>query len=202
MATDMPLTKEAILDAAEVVLRRFGPEKTTVVDVAKALRVSHGALYRHFASKASLREAVTERWLQQIADTLEAIAYQSGGPALERLRHWIDTLIISKRTYAANDPEMFTMYTAVTLESVEMISAHINRLIQQLAQIVEVGIAVGEVKPGSSESIAKAIFMATVRFHHPAHAYEWVNASVDEEFQSVWQLVLSGIKTKTESKDA
>ena len=34
---DAPLTPERILEAAEEVLRRFGPAKTTVVDVAKAL---------------------------------------------------------------------------------------------------------------------------------------------------------------------
>ena len=32
-----PLTAESILDTAEEVLRRFGPAKTTVVDVARAL---------------------------------------------------------------------------------------------------------------------------------------------------------------------
>ena len=45
-------------------LRRFGPAKTTVVDVARALDVSHGSVYRHFPSKAALRDAVTERWLR------------------------------------------------------------------------------------------------------------------------------------------
>lgn len=57
------LTRETILDAAEQVLRRYGPEKTSVIDIAKFLQVSHGTLYLHFPSKAALREAVTERWL-------------------------------------------------------------------------------------------------------------------------------------------
>ena len=74
MSHDQPLTKEAILDAAEQTLRRYGPDKTSVVDVAKALQVSHGSLYRHFPSKAALREAVTERWSRRIADPLQKIA--------------------------------------------------------------------------------------------------------------------------------
>ncbi|MEZ8387575.1 TetR/AcrR family transcriptional regulator, partial [Vibrio splendidus] len=53
------LTKEKILDASEIVLRKFGPRKTTVVDVARALEVSHGTVYRHFATKAELHEAIT-----------------------------------------------------------------------------------------------------------------------------------------------
>ena len=51
------LTAEAILDTAEQVLRRYGPGKATVVDVARALNVSHGSVYRHFPNKAALRDA-------------------------------------------------------------------------------------------------------------------------------------------------
>jgi hypothetical protein len=49
MATET-LTQERILEAAEEVLRRFGPAKANVVDVARALGVSHGSVYRHFPS--------------------------------------------------------------------------------------------------------------------------------------------------------
>ena len=61
------------MEAAEDVLRRFGPSKATVVDVARALGVSHGSVYRHFASKAELRDAVTRVWLARINDPLEAV---------------------------------------------------------------------------------------------------------------------------------
>lgn len=69
-----PLTPERILETTEEVLRRFGPGKATVVDVARALGVSHGSVYRHFPSKAALREAVTDRWLAKSVVMLEGIA--------------------------------------------------------------------------------------------------------------------------------
>ncbi|MFC5647765.1 TetR family transcriptional regulator [Paenibacillus solisilvae] len=194
VTNDLPLTKEMILDAAEQVLRRFGPDKTSVVDIAKVLQVSHGTLYRHFASKSSLREAVTERWLHQcIAEPLEAVVGEAGGSASERLRLWLETLINAKRTYSIEDPEMFMMYAAVTLDAIEMITTHVNRLIRQIARIIDQGIQSGEFKSGPSEVIAKAIFIATSRFHHPAHAKEWMAEAVDVEFETVWNLILSGI---------
>ncbi len=55
--TDEALTPDRILDAAEDVLRRYGPAKATVVDVARALGVSHGSVYRHFPSKAEIRQS-------------------------------------------------------------------------------------------------------------------------------------------------
>jgi AcrR family transcriptional regulator len=73
------LTSQRILVAAEDVLRRHGPAKATVVDVARALHVSHGAVYRHFPSKSALREAVTERWLARISGPLAEIASEETG---------------------------------------------------------------------------------------------------------------------------
>ena len=75
---DQALTAERILETAEDVLRRFGPAKATVVDVARALGVSHGSVYRHFPSKAALRDAVTERWLARISTPLAAVAAEAG----------------------------------------------------------------------------------------------------------------------------
>ncbi|TPQ25368.1 TetR family transcriptional regulator, partial [Bradyrhizobium guangdongense] len=68
------LTPERILEVTEDVLRRYGLAKATVVDVARALDVSHGSVYRHFPSKASLREAVAKRWLDRIDAPLRKIA--------------------------------------------------------------------------------------------------------------------------------
>jgi len=102
---DAVLTRERILEAAEDVLRRYGPAKANVVDVARALGVSHGSVYRHFPSKASLRDAVTERWLARIAEPLEAVAGERG-PAPERLTRWLDLLVASKRRWALEEPEL------------------------------------------------------------------------------------------------
>src|SRR6266508_2226409 len=74
------LTPEQILVAAEGVFRRFGPGKSSVVAVARALGVSHGSVYRHFASKAALRDAVAERWLARVSAPLAEIA-AADGPA-------------------------------------------------------------------------------------------------------------------------
>jgi AcrR family transcriptional regulator len=194
MSHDLPLTKEMILDAAEQVLRRFGPDKTSVVDIAKVLQVSHGTVYRHFPSKAALREAVTQRWLQGcISAPLEEIASETQGSATERLYRWLTTLRNSKKEYFTTDAEMFAMYASETEGSVEMVKEHAEHLVQQIARIVEQGIQSKELKPGNPETIARAIFLATSRFHHPAHAQHWLADEEEDDFQLVWELLLRGL---------
>ncbi|UPT62106.1 MAG: TetR/AcrR family transcriptional regulator [Hyphomonadaceae bacterium JAD_PAG50586_4] len=65
--------RDRILDATVDVLRRHGPAKTGVVDVARALDMSHSNVYKHFASKSALLDAVAERWLAQVMAPLSKI---------------------------------------------------------------------------------------------------------------------------------
>src|SRR4030081_3631743 len=78
MNENVVLTPERILEVTEDVLRRFGLAKATVVDVARALDVSHGSVYRHFPSKASLRQAVAKRWLGRAQAPLQTNPASSG----------------------------------------------------------------------------------------------------------------------------
>src|SRR5271169_551442 len=103
---DIPLTRDRILATAEDVIRRFGPAKANVVDVARALGVSHTAVYRHVATKAELRDLVVGRWVEATMAPLRATAALPG-PAPQRLRRLFDTLIALKRRRAADDPELF-----------------------------------------------------------------------------------------------
>ncbi|MBO0779255.1 MAG: TetR family transcriptional regulator [Ktedonobacteraceae bacterium] len=190
--TDGMLTRERILDVAEDVLRRFGPAKATVVDVARVLGVSHGSVYRHFPSKAALRDAVAERWLAEISQPLEAIAAEEGS-ATTRLRRWFDLLITAKRTRALDDPELFATYVELAESARGVIKAHVDQLVDHLTRIITAGIAQGEFAVTDPGTTAWAVYNATIRFHKPIHAPEWSNPSIDSDFEGVWSLILHGL---------
>jgi AcrR family transcriptional regulator len=189
---DAALTPARILDAAEEVLRRFGPAKATVVDVARALGVSHGSVYRHFPSKAALRDAVAERWLARVATPLAAVA-ASGSPAPVRLRRWFDRLIAFKRRKVLDEPELFATYSRLVADSRDVVHAHVETLIAQLARILADGAAGGELAVEDPQAAARAVFSATARFHNPAHAGEWSDPGIDEAFEEVFALLLRGL---------
>jgi AcrR family transcriptional regulator len=189
---DSALTPERILVAAEDALRRYGPDKATVVDVARALGVSHGSVYRHFPSKAALRDAVTERWLARVSKPLAAVAAEEG-PATERLKRWLNLLIASKRRLAFDDPELFATYMELVGEAREVVRAHVDVLVEQIAQILAAGIEQGEFTVSDPVVAARAVFNATSRFHNPAHAREWSDPGIDAAFEGVWALILGGL---------
>ena len=190
--SETALTRERILEAAEEVLRRFGPSKATVVDVARVLGVSHGSVYRHFASKAELREAVTGIWLERITDPLEAIIAQDGS-ALERLHRWLRELIAIKRRRLFEDPELFATYIELGREAGEAVEAHRRQLAAQVSRLIAQGIARGELAAQDADAAARAVLMATLRFHHPAHAQGWAQPDIDTAFEEVWSLLVNGM---------
>lgn len=196
--TDEVLTPERILEAAEEVLRRFGPSKTTVVDVARALKVSHGSVYRHFPSKAALRDAVAHRWLARVVIPLEAIV-SDPGPAPERLRRWFDTLIALKRTKVTQDPELFATYLALAQDVREVTREHVDTLAAHLSKIIADGVARGEMVTDDAATAGRAALDATSRFHHPAHAMEWSEPGIDEKFEAVWRLLSDGLGIKRDA---
>ncbi|MFD8544003.1 TetR family transcriptional regulator [Streptomyces sp. NPDC059649] len=187
------LTPERILEATEEVLRRYGPAKATVVDVARALGVSHGSVYRHFRTKTALREAVTARWLDRTSQQLSGIVTEEG-PAAERLDRWLTALFEAKRHKAGDDPELFATYMALIGESGGVVDRHVTDLESQLTRIIEDGVGEGTFQTPSPAVTARAVFDATGRFHDPCYAAEWSRPEITADFEAVRDLVLRGLR--------
>src|SRR4051794_26482760 len=186
------LTPERILEVTEDVLRRYGLAKATVVDVARVLGVSHGTVYRHFPSKASLRQAVAKRWLDRVKAPLQQIADQprAAAPKLER---WLRALFAAKYAKVCDDPEMFATYLTLAREASEVVKAHKESLVDQVAHILQQGVEQGAFEIADVRTSARAIFDATTRYHHPAHAEEWRDPELPARVDALLALLLRGL---------
>jgi AcrR family transcriptional regulator len=192
--TTQALTAERILEATEEVLRRHGPAKATVVDVARALGVSHGSVYRHFRTKAALREAVTKRWLDRTAEALSGIVDAADRDPESRLRDWLAGLFAAKRRKASADPELFATYSVLVTEYGGVVSDHLAELTGQLTRIVQAGVDTGAFTTSDALTSATAVFQATGRFHDPGYAKEWERPGAQGEFEAVVDLLVRGLR--------
>jgi AcrR family transcriptional regulator len=194
MRASGPLDAESILSATEDVLRRYGPAKATVVDVGKELGVSHAAVYKHFPSKAALREAVSRRWLNRDRDALAAIASDTEIPPPQRLRSWLAALLASKRAKAHDDPELFAAYKLLVTENSVAAIDHVADLLGQLELILTDGMAGGSFRRAAPAQTAQAVFTATTRFHHPGLAAGWTEPGIEQELDVICALLLDGLR--------
>jgi AcrR family transcriptional regulator len=190
------LTAERILEATEEVLRRYGPAKATVVDVARALGVSHGSVYRHFRTKAVLRGAVTKRWLDRTMEVLAGIVADTGRDPEVRVRAWLAALFAAKRRKAGDDPELFATYTVLAQENGEVVGTHVAELTGQLTELVRAGVDAGVFAAEDPEATARALFQATGRFHDPSYAREWERPEAEADFTALVDLLLRGLTAR------
>jgi len=193
MNENVVLTPERILEVTEDVLRRYGLAKATVVDVARALDVSHGSVYRHFPSKASLREAVAKRWLERVSAPLAKIV-EGSEPAPVKVDRWLRALFAAKQKRYLEDPEMFATYLTLAQEACKTVNGHKACLTDQLALILSDGVNQGAFQIADIDATARAIFDAVTRFHHPAHADEWKDPQLPARIDSLIALLLRGIE--------
>jgi AcrR family transcriptional regulator len=196
MPAGTALDEDAILVATEDVLRRYGPSKATVLDVARALGVSHASVYRHFPSKAALREAVIRRWLGRALSELTVIAHDARIAPPERLRAWLTALFEGKRARAGADPELLATYGVLAAEHSAVAADHVADLTGQLRRIIDDGMASGDFASADPGATARAVFSATTRFHHPALAAEWQAPGMDAELSALVTLIVDGLRAR------
>ncbi len=83
-----PDTRLIVIEAAERLFAQIGFQKTTVADIARELRMSPANVYRFFAAKSEINEAVGRRLLGE-AENVVGATVRRPGQASHKLRSCI-----------------------------------------------------------------------------------------------------------------
>ncbi len=70
--------RQRILEATERLLRRYGPAKTTVADIAREAEIAVGAVYLEFASKDAIVEELSQGEHRAVMAAMRAAAAGDG----------------------------------------------------------------------------------------------------------------------------
>jgi AcrR family transcriptional regulator len=161
-----PDTRERILVVAERLFREIGYQKTTVADIAKALRMSPANVYRFFDSKKAIHEGVARALMSEVEDAAQAIAI-SRQPAASRLRELITTVHRMNSERYVGDSKLHEMVEIAMEESWEVCVAHMHRLTETIAGVIAEGAASGEFDAPDVQLAAACTCTAMMRFFHP-----------------------------------
>ncbi len=186
--------KLAVLDAAEATIRRHGAEKSRLVDVAKSVGVNHAMLYRIFADKDALMDAVSERWLNQVdRDLADVLA--SGGLPRDRLRRWFLTLHGLKRDKVLFDPELYAAFNLAAVRAKPFVQTHLKNTMNGLISIVTDGANSGAWNAADPVVTAQTIFDGMLAFHHPRLVLEGIAEDRTARLEAVLELLLAGMES-------
>lgn len=160
-------TRSRIVATAERFFREIGYQKTTVADIAKALKMSPANIYRFFELKKAINEAVAERLMREVEAAVAAIAAEDG-PAAPRLVAMIETMHRLNAALYTDDLRMHEMVERALSESWEVVHGHLERKGAIFEAVVRQGIESGEFAPADPVVASRCLQVGLLRFFHPA----------------------------------
>ncbi|MCO6185425.1 TetR family transcriptional regulator [Rhizobium sp. L1K21] len=179
------ISPATILEAATALVRRLGEGKTNMVDIGRALGVSHAALYRFFPSKAAVMDAI----VQEAMDEEEELArrwLEADGTAAERLLQMVLDIHHRKRARFSGDREIHELFRRILVERQDMIVAYAQRMTRLIEKLIAQGVERGEWHVNDVSIAAAVVRDAVTVFVHPqllAQAIE-MNAPVEPQLRA------------------
>ncbi len=153
--------REAILDATDQLLARFGYQKMTIDDLAKEVGIGKGSIYLHFSSKEEIALSHVDRIVERLCIRLKVISAENISNE-ERLRK----MLLTRVTFRFDSVQHYTQSINELLSSLRAkLLAHRKQYhdaeAEIIADIIKDGQAKGEFEKGNALEIAYAFILAT-----------------------------------------
>ena len=153
--------REAILDATDDFLARFGYKKMTIDDLANAVGIGKGSIYLHFSSKEEIALSHVDRIVERLITELKAIAGERTSPEarlrrmlLARVLHRFDS--VQHYTQSLDD-----ILSAIRPKLLARRKTYFEAEAEILAKVIEEGQANKNFQTGNAQEIAEAFLLAT-----------------------------------------
>jgi AcrR family transcriptional regulator len=159
-------TRARIMETAEALFRRLGFAKTTVSDIAAELGMSPANVYRFFASKNAIVEAICKRCLSEVEEKAWTVA-RSKAPAAQRLERMILDILAYHKENLVTEQRVNELVVAAIEASWDTIRAHKDVMRNVTELILRDGIEAKEFEPVDPRETAELIMRSVVVFTHP-----------------------------------
>jgi len=191
-------TRDAILDATDRLLARYGYKKMTIDDLAQEVGIGKGSVYLHFKSKEEIALSHIDRIVDRLHADLKMILESKGTPE-KRLRRMISERVMfrfdSVQHYSQSLNELLAQLRSRLLENRKRYFEDEARLI---AQIVAEGKLNRTFTSKDPMETARAILDATnALLPYSLSAYELGERSeIEKKTKRVADLILNGLVTR------
>jgi AcrR family transcriptional regulator len=160
-------TGTRLLEIATDHVRKHGLQRTSVVSVAREAQVSHAAVYRYYASKDALIDAITAEWHKGLETQIAGVA-DAPDPADDKLERMMLLLARLYRERLDQEPNLFAAWLSAIGENRAVVRKHRRRIRSLIERVVEEGRAIELFRARSNERLIVFLTDALYRFIDPA----------------------------------
>lgn len=153
--------RDAILDATDQLLSRYGYKKMTIDDLAREVGIGKGSIYLHFSSKEEIVLSHIDRIVDRVKDDLAKIASGNSSPE-EKLREMVLSRVLirfdSVQHYTESLDELLSSLRAKVIDRRRQYFAEEAKTI---GKVIKEGQDSGVFGKGDVQEIAASIITAT-----------------------------------------
>ena len=183
--------REEILTIAQDIFCRYGYKKTTLDDIAQAIRKGKSSLYYYFSSKEDLFQAVINKEADFLKSELAKVVEKNVEPE-EKLREYITTKLITYR-------ELGNLYNAiqkdlVAVEFMDQIkNSYEKEEIRMTKRILLEGARKGKFEIQDFTLAAIGITTAIKGLEIPLAAGTWRHSDLEKSVDMIVKIICYGI---------
>jgi AcrR family transcriptional regulator len=159
-------TRARIVETAEALFRRLGFAKTAVADIAAELDMSPANVYRFFASKNAIVEAICQRCLSELEERMWATA-RSRAPAAARMEKLFLEIFNYHKDNLITEKRVHDIVLVAMENNWDAIEAHTKTMCTVIEVIVRDGIESGTFEPVDPRATAELIKRSMLHYCHP-----------------------------------
>jgi TetR/AcrR family transcriptional regulator, repressor of the ameABC operon len=191
--TDIEAGREQLLEVVEHMVRKRGAVSLTLADLAAEAGMSAANIYRFFANKEALFEAVAERWFAPKIRIMEEVV-ASDLPAREKLFQFFARRLRLMMANYNEDPALFASYMALGHEHEEIIRGYVDLGDHYLAMIVADAMDEGFFNGLTIDRTVSLINLMVMCFINPEMMMDLQHSVSEEKLGQIIDAMLAGLK--------
>jgi AcrR family transcriptional regulator len=170
--------RDQIVAAATEHFSRYGYEKTTVSDLAKAIGFSKAYIYKFFESKQAIGEMICANCLRQIEAEVRTATEEADRPP-EKLRRMFKAVVESSLRLFFQDRKLYEIAASAATERWQAAQAHEERIRGLLQEILQEGRQTGDFERKTPlDETATAIYLVMRPYLNPLllqHSFDYTD---------------------------
>lgn len=159
--------RDQIVAAADEHFSRYGYEKTTVSDLAKAIGFSKAYIYKFFESKQAIGEMICANCLREIETEVRTAVDEADRPP-EKLRRMFKTIAEASLRLFFQDRKLYELAASAAAERWQAAVAYEKRIQKLLQNVLQEGRQTGDFERKTPfDETAMAIYLVMRPYLHP-----------------------------------
>ncbi len=189
-------TRDAILDATDRLLARFGYRKMTIEDLAREVGIGKGSIYLHFASKEEIALSHIDRIISRLKARLRNIAAESKDVEKRLAEMLCERVLFRFESVQHYSQGLNDMLAHLRPKLLEHRKRHFEEEAHILADLIKEGQDSGVFEKGDHLDLARSLVTATNSLlPYSLSAYELGDRSdIAERTHKTASLLIRGLR--------